>query len=98
MGLVELGAGEGVEDPAAGIAAVIDDRGAVAAMGLQAITDPAAGADEATWVEGGDDLGVAGVLVHIFRDGEVHGLASSLGMALLLWNDSPRKAFCIDGH
>jgi hypothetical protein len=60
---VKPGAGEGVEGPAAGIAAVIDDRGAVASMDLQPIPDPAARADEAAGVEDGDELGVAGVLV-----------------------------------
>jgi hypothetical protein len=77
MSLVKLGAGEGIEDPAAGVTAVIDDRGAVTAMDLQAITDPAARANEAARVEDGDKLGIAGVFVHIIHDGKVHGLASS---------------------
>lgn len=98
LGLVKLGAGEGAEDPAAGLAAVIDDRGTVAAMDLQPITDPAARANEAAGVEDGDDFGVASDFVQIFRDGKVHGLAFSLGMSVFLSNDSPGKAFRRDRH
>lgn len=75
MGLVELGAGEGIEDPAAGIAAVVDDRGAMASMDLQVIAAPAAQADQTAGVEDGDEFGIAGVLVHEFRDGKVHDYA-----------------------
>jgi hypothetical protein len=77
VGLVELGAGEGVEDPSAGLAAVIEDRGAVAAVDLQLVTGVAAWAGQPVGVEEGEKLGVAGVLVHVFRDGEIHDGAPS---------------------
>ena len=54
---------------------VVDDRGAMASMDLQVIADPAAQADQTAGVEDGDEFGIAGVLVHEFRDGKVHDYA-----------------------
>jgi hypothetical protein len=77
VGLVELGAGEAVEDPSAGLAAVVEDRGAVAAVDLQLVTGGAAWAGQPVGVEEGEELGVAGVLVHVFSDGKIHDGAPS---------------------
>jgi hypothetical protein len=73
LGAPQGRAGEGVEDPMAGLAAVIEERGAVAAMDTQTIACPAPGASQAVGVEPMHELGVAGVLVHQLGDGEVHG-------------------------
>jgi hypothetical protein len=64
VGLVEGGPGEGVEDPPAGRAAVVEDRGAVAAMDLQAVAIAAARAGQAVGVERHQEVAIAGVLVH----------------------------------
>ena len=66
------GAGPGVEDAAAGRAAVVEDRGAVAAVDPEAVARAAARAGQALGVEQVDELGVAGVLVHQVGDREVH--------------------------
>jgi hypothetical protein len=92
VGLVELGAGEGVEDPSAGLAAVIEDRGAVAAVDLQLVTGVAAWAGQPVGVEEGEKLGVAGVLVHVFRDGEIHDGAPSGSIG-----DAPLELFAREG-
>jgi hypothetical protein len=73
VGLVEGGAGERVEHPAAAVAAVVQDRGAVPAVDPQAVPGLTARADQPVGVEHGDELLVASVLVHELGDGEVHG-------------------------
>jgi hypothetical protein len=73
VGLVEGGAGEGVEHPAAGVTAVVEDRGAVPPVDLQAVPGPAPRAGEPLGVKGINEFLVAGVLVHELGDGEVHG-------------------------
>jgi hypothetical protein len=88
VGLVGFRAGEGVEDPATGIAAMVDDRGAVAAMDPGSITDPATGADESAGVKEGDESGVTGVFVHIFRERKVHDDAPWSRTSVALWNYS----------
>jgi hypothetical protein len=65
--------GDGVEDmPAAG-APVVEDRGAMAAVDVQAVACPAARAGQAVGVQPGEELGVAGILVHQLGEREVHG-------------------------
>jgi hypothetical protein len=71
--LVERRRGEGVEDGPAGRAAIVEDRGAMASVDLQAIGSPAPGAGQAVGVEDADELAIAGVLVHQIGDREVHG-------------------------
>lgn len=61
---VEAGAGEGVEDPAAVPALVIEHRIAFAAVHPQAILPLAAGTTQAPGVQLLDQPGVAGVFVH----------------------------------
>jgi hypothetical protein len=73
LGALKRGAREGVEHAAAGLAAVVQDRGAVAAVDGQALTCPAPRAGQAVGVQPADELGVAGTLVHQIREGEVHG-------------------------
>ena len=72
FGPMQGGAGEGVEDPPARPAAEIEDRGAVTAVDAQLVARTAPRAGQAAGVEPLDQLGVAGVLVHQVRDGEVH--------------------------
>jgi hypothetical protein len=71
VGLGEDGLGEGVEDAAAGGAAVVQDRVAGATMDPEAVACVAAWAGQTVRVEEGDDLLVASVLVHELGDGEV---------------------------
>jgi hypothetical protein len=76
-GLLQGRAGEGVEDPAAALAAVVEDRVAVAAMDAEAVgATPRAG--QAVGVESPDEPGVAGGLVHQIGDREVHSGAHSV--------------------
>ena len=70
---LQLAAGEGVEDPAAGGAAVVQDRGAVATMDVQVGIGHAARAGQPFGMDQGDELAVAGVLVQEVGQGEVHG-------------------------
>ena len=73
LGPPECRAGESVEDPAAGGAAIDQDRGAVAAMDLEAFVVAAVGAGQALGMEQADEELVAGGLVHQLGDREVHG-------------------------
>src|SRR5512135_883296 len=66
-------AGEGIEHPVTDRAAIVEDRGTVTAVDAQALACPAPRADQAAGVKPGEQLGVAGLLVHQFGDGEVHG-------------------------
>jgi hypothetical protein len=72
VGLVEDGLGEGVEDAAAGGAAVVQDRVAGATMNPEAVSCVAAWAGPTVRVEEGDDLLGASVLAHELGDGDVH--------------------------
>jgi hypothetical protein len=73
MGLVEGGAGENIEHTAAGVTAVVEDRGAVPPVNLQGVAGLTARAGQAVGVEDIDELLVAGILVHELGDREVHG-------------------------
>ena len=64
-------AGEGVEDPPAVAAAVIEDRSAMRAMDPEPIA-AASRAGQALGVEDHDEAGVAGILVHQAGQREVH--------------------------
>jgi hypothetical protein len=66
------GAGEGVEDAAAALAAVVQHRGAAAAVDPH-LGGPTRGAAQAPGVQVCEQPGVAGVLVHEVSDREVHG-------------------------
>ena len=66
------GAGEGVEDAPAVAAAVVQDRGAVAAVVGHAVVLQAPGAGQAGGVEPAEDEPVAGLFVHQLVDGEIH--------------------------
>jgi hypothetical protein len=66
-------AGQGVEGPMAGLAAMVEDRGTVAAMDAQSLACPAPGTGQAVGVDPVQELLVAGILVHQLGDGEVHG-------------------------
>ena len=72
VGLLERGPGPGVEDPAAGIAAVVEDRGDDGGDGPSIDRRPAAQAGQTAGVEQVDEFGIAGVLVQEFGDGKVH--------------------------
>src|SRR5207248_7193928 len=76
VGPLEEGPGPGVEDPAAGGALVVQDRGTAAAVDPQPLALAAVGASQAVGVEQFDEFGVAGVLVHVIDQGEVHRGAS----------------------
>jgi hypothetical protein len=65
--------GPGVEDAAAVAALVIHDGVAMAAVDPEAVGGAAARAGQAAGVEHGDELGVAGALVHQVGEREVHG-------------------------
>lgn len=80
VGLVEDRLGEGVEDAAAGDAAVVQDRGAESSVDLQALADLTPRAGQAVGVEHPNDQAIASVLVHQVDQGEVHG---RLGLELI---------------
>ena len=65
-------AGEGVEDAAAGGAAIVEHRGAVAAVDVGMVVGLATRAGQPVGVEQPDELVIAGVLVHEVDDREVH--------------------------
>ena len=88
---LEIGVGEGVEDTAAGGAAVVENRGAVAAMDTEMIIGFAFWAGQALWVKQGDEFVVAGVLVHEVDQGEVHRGVSRVSVG------SDRKILAILG-
>jgi hypothetical protein len=73
MGPLQGGRREGVEDPAATATLEVHDGGAMAAVEPQALPLPAARAHQAAGVEQLDELDVAGILVQIIDQGEVHG-------------------------
>jgi hypothetical protein len=71
-GPLQEGAGEGVEHPVAGRAAIVEHRVAVAAMDGQVLTRGAPRAGESTGVQPIDEPPIAGALVHQFGEREVH--------------------------
>ena len=73
MAPLQGGPGEGVEDPAAGAALEVHQGGAMAAVGPQAFPHSAPRASQAVGVEQFDQFGVAGVLIQIIDQREVHG-------------------------
>jgi hypothetical protein len=73
LGPPECRAGEGVEDAAAGDAAIDQDRVAVAAMDLEAVAVAAVGTGQAIGMEEANEEFIAGKLVHQLVDREVHG-------------------------
>ena len=73
MSPLQSGRCEGVEDPAALAALEVHHGGAMTAVGPQTLPLPAARAGQAVGVEQFDEFAVAGVLVQISDQGEVHG-------------------------
>jgi hypothetical protein len=71
--------GPGVEDAMAPAALVIEDRGAMAAVDAEAVGGAAARAGQSVGVEHGEELPVAGVLVHQVGEREIHGDDSPVG-------------------
>jgi hypothetical protein len=67
-------AGEGVEDPTAVAAPVINDRFPAAAMKAEVIGPVTVGASHSLGMEPGDQPVVTGVFVQEVTDGEIHGL------------------------
>jgi hypothetical protein len=70
---LEPGPGPGIEDAAAAPALIVQDRLAVTAMNPHALLLAAPGASETVRVEEFDEFGVAGVLIEIVDQGEIHG-------------------------
>jgi hypothetical protein len=68
------GPGPGVEHPAAVAALVLQDRLPVAAVDPQAVPLTAPGTGQAVGVQQLDELAVAGLLVYVVLQGEIHGL------------------------
>jgi uncharacterized protein YunC (DUF1805 family) len=77
VGPLPGGVGVHVEDPAAALTAVIDDRGVgMAAVNVEAIASTTAGTGVAVGVEQVEELLAAPLLVHQVDDREVHGVGS----------------------
>jgi len=71
------GVSEHVEDPAAALAAIIDDRGVGAtAVNVKAVAGATTGAGEPLGVEQIEELLAATLLVHQGDNREVHGVGS----------------------
>jgi hypothetical protein len=68
--------GPGVEDAMAPAALVIEHRGAMAAVDAEPFLLAAAWASQTAGVEHGEELGVAGILIHQVGEREVHGGSS----------------------
>jgi hypothetical protein len=73
VGLVEGRVGERVEHPAAAFAAVVQHRGAVPPVDLQAVAGVTARAGQPTGMEDGGERLVAGAHIHELGDREVDG-------------------------
>lgn len=84
VGLLQRRASEGIEDAPAAGAAVVEHRVAVAAMDT-GIASAAAGAGQAIGVEPGDELVVAGAVIEVVGQREIHGGSLQVG------SDSPRS-------
>ena len=82
---LERTGGEKVEDPPAAVAAVVDDRAAMAAMDPDLIVRSAAGADQTLGMEPVEQDRVAGVGVQQFFDGKVHDDLVDSGQPWLNW-------------
>ena len=93
MGPLPGGVGEHVEDPAAALAAVIEDRrlGATA-VDVEAVAGVTAGAGEAFGVEQIEELLAAPLLVHQVDDREVHGVSSEESKTIKPWDQETRSA------
>jgi hypothetical protein len=76
MGSLERGPCEGVEDPAATAALEVHEGGAMATMNPEVLTLSTARASQAVRMEQFDEFGVAGVLVQVVNQREVHTSAS----------------------
>jgi hypothetical protein len=77
VGALPGGVGEHVEDTAAALAAIIDDRGiGTAAVDVEAVTGATPGASEPLGVEQIEELLAATLLVHQVDDREVHEVGS----------------------
>jgi hypothetical protein len=93
VGPLPGGVGEHVEDPAAALAAVIEDRrlGATA-VDVEAVAGVTAGAGEAFGVEQIEELLAAPLLVHQVDDREVHGVSSEESKTIKPWDQETRSA------
>jgi len=90
VGALQGRAGEGVEGPPAGLAAVVEHRGPMAAMHGDPVGLMATWAGQPAGVECLQELGIAGVLVHQLGDREVHGrLRPGDASAVLTEYDNP---------
>jgi hypothetical protein len=77
MGALPEGIGEHVEDPAASLAAVIDDRGVLlTSVNVKAVVGTTPGANEPLGVEQIEELLAAPLLVHQVDNREVHEVGS----------------------
>jgi hypothetical protein len=77
VGPLPGGVSEHVEDPAAALAAVIDDRGVgTAAVDVEAVAGATTGAGEPLGMEQIEELLAAALLVHEVDDRKVHGVGS----------------------
>jgi uncharacterized protein YunC (DUF1805 family) len=93
VGPLPRGVGVHVEDPAAALAAVIEDRrlGATA-VDVEAVAGVTAGAGEAFGVEQIEELLAAPLLVHQVDDREVHGASSQENKTTKPWDQETRSA------
>jgi hypothetical protein len=71
---LQRGSREGVEDPAATTALEVHQGGTMTAVNPEVLPLSAPRASQAVRVEQFDEFGIAGVLVQIIDQGEVHGL------------------------
>ena len=72
MSSLERGPGEGVEDPAATTALEVDDRSAMATVNAAVLPLATARARQTIGMEQFDEFGVAGALVQVIDQREVH--------------------------
>ncbi len=91
------GAGEEVEDPFAVIAAVVDDRSAMATVDSKLIWALTAGTNQALGMEPVEQGRVASVGVQQFFNGKVHDDLAGLGETLarlMIFKDDSTQADC----
>jgi hypothetical protein len=89
MGPLQGGSREGVEDPAATAALEVDHGGAMTAVNSQALPLPATRARQAVGVEQFNEFGVAGALVQIIDQGEIHDRNLHAGWVIPLRTPTP---------
>jgi hypothetical protein len=89
---LQVGAGEGVEDAAAGGAARVEGGGAVAAMDPEMVVVLAIRAGQAVGVEQAEELVVAGGLVHEVGQGRVHRGSSRVSVGPSGWTRKSRSS------